>query len=307
MLTVVAPGPFTTVQDQGRPGYAAIGVGPAGAFDRSALALANRLVGNAEYAAGLEVLAGGLRLTTDRAIEVAVTGAQGPITAGTAASGRNSVFRLPPGVELVIGPPTSGLRSYLAVRGGIAVATTLESRSWDSLAQLGPPPLAAGDQLPIGTAIISDPVVAIAPVTALAAEVVTLRLIPGPRADWFDPAAWQVLASGDLQVSPRSDRVGIRLQGTPLSRSTAYQERSLPSEGLVRGAVEVPPDGQPIILGADHPTTGGYPVIGVISADDTDRCGQLVPGQPVRLLPDATPPQPSDSGRYLGHRLTIGR
>ena len=290
MLTVVAPGPFTTVQDQGRPGYAAIGVGPAGAFDRSALALANRLVGNAEYAAGLEVLTGGLRLTTDRAIEVAVTGAQGPVTAGTAASGRNSVFGMLPGAELAIGPPTSGLRSYLAVRGGIAVATTLGSRSWDSLAHLGPPPLVAGAQLPIGTAIAGDPIVASAPVPSPATEVVTLHLTPGPRADWFDPAAWQVLASGDLQVSPRIDRVGVRLQGTPLPRAAAYRDRSLPSEGLVRGAVEVPPDGQPIILGADHPTTGGYPVIGVITADDTDRCGQLVPGQPVRLLPDAISP-----------------
>lgn len=291
MLTVLDPGPLTTVQDQGRPGYAAIGVGPAGAFDRSALALANRLVGNAEYAAGLESLAGGLRLTTDRAIEVAVTGAQGPVTAGTAASGRNSVFQLRPGAELVIGPPTSGLRSYLAVRGGIAVASTLQSRSWDSLAHLGPAPLAAGDQLPIGTAIVSDPVVATAPVTVLATEVVTLHLIPGPRADWFATEAWQALASGDLQVSPRSDRVGIRLQGPRLSRAAAYRDRSLPSEGLVRGAVEVPPDGQPIILGADHPTTGGYPVIGVITADDSDRCAQLVPGQPVRLLPEpVTPP-----------------
>ena len=186
----------------------------------------------------------------------------------------------------MIGPPTSGLRSYLAVRGGIAVASTLQSRSWDSLAHLGPAPLAAGDQLPIGTAIASDPVVATAPVTALATEVVTLHLIPGPRADWFATEAWQALASGDMQVSPHSDRVGIRLQGPRLSRATAHEGRSLPSEGLVRGAVEVPPDGQPIILGADHPTTGGYPVIGVIAADDSDRCAQLVPGQQVRLLPE---------------------
>lgn len=291
MLTVIAPGPLTTVQDRGRPGYAAIGISPAGAFDQSALALANRLVGNAEQAAGLETVAGGLRLTTDRPVEVAVTGAQGPVTAGPAASGRNSVFVLAPGVELAIGAPLTGLRSYVAVRGGITVPAVMGSRSWDSLARLGPLPLEAGQHLPIGTAVVDDPIVATAPVTPPASGAVTLSLIPGPRADWFADAAWQVLASGDLRVSSRSDRVGIRLEGGTLHRAAAHQDRSLPSEGLVRGAVEVPPDGRPIILGADHPTTGGYPVIGVIPAGDTDRCGQLVPGQSLRLrrLPTRPP------------------
>ena len=182
--------------------------------------------------------------------------------AGNSASGRNSVFSLHPGLELVIGPAVKGMRSYVAVRGGIAVPTTLGSRSWDSLAQLGPAPLASGDQLAIGTAIDQPPTVVSAPVAPPHSGDVTLSLIPGPRADWFEEVAWQMLAGGDLRVSSRSDRVGIRLDGDVLPRSAAYRDRSLPSEGLVRGAVEVPPDGHPIILGADHPTTGGYPVIG---------------------------------------------
>ncbi|RBY89431.1 biotin-dependent carboxyltransferase family protein [Blastococcus sp. TF02A-30] len=279
MLTVLATGPLTTVQDRGRPGWAAIGVTRSGAADADAAALANRLVGNQADAAVLEATAGGLRLRAERFLLVAVTGAPVPV----AFDGRPAPFAAPttlrPGAVLALGTPPRGLRSYLAVRGGIDVPPVLGSRSTDTLSGLGPAPLAVGDRLPVGAVSGAEPVVDVAPVGG-PAEHPVLRVLPGPRADWLAPGAWTALTSSAWRVGQDSDRVGLRLSGPVLPRERTGE---LPSEGLVPGAVQVPPDGAPVLFLADHPVTGGYPVLAVVRTADLPAAGQLRPGDVVRF------------------------
>lgn len=279
MLAVLAPGPLTTVQDLGRPGHAAIGVTRSGAADTAAAGLANRLVGNRPEAALLEVTAGGLRLRAGRTVLVAVTGAPLPV----AVDGRPAPFAapmtLPPGAVLSLGTPWAGLRSYLAVRGGIDVPPVLGSRSTDTLSGLGPPPLTAGTLLPVGDLAADEPVVDVAPVGPPPDRPV-LRVLPGPRRDWLDDAAWAALTTQEWAVAADSDRVGLRLTGPRLARA---REGELPSEGLVAGAVQVPPDGAPVLFLADHPVTGGYPVLAVVVTADLPLAAQLRPGDGVRF------------------------
>jgi biotin-dependent carboxylase-like uncharacterized protein len=281
VLIVVDPGPLATVQDRGRPGWASIGVTASGAADRSAAALANRLVGNDPAAAVVEVTAGGLRVRAERTLLVAVTGAPVPVTAGGRAAPFNAPLTLPPGAVLALGRPAVGLRSYLAVRGGVDLPPVLGSRSTDTLSGLGPPPLRAGDRLPVGTLAGDEPVVDVAAVRPPSAWPV-LRVRPGPRRDWLEPAAWTALTGTGWTVTADSDRVGLRLAGPPLRRA---QEGELPSEGLVPGALQVPPDGAPLLFLADHPVTGGYPVLAVVAAADLPAAAQLRPGDVVRFRP----------------------
>ncbi|MEU9578654.1 biotin-dependent carboxyltransferase family protein [Streptomyces chilikensis] len=277
-LEVLAAGPLATVQDLGRPGLAAVGVGLSGAADRGSLRLANRLVGNEEGAAGVEATFGGLSVRALRAVTVAVTGAVCPLTVGA----MNSVVHLAAGQRLTLGTPTAGLRSYLAVRGGIAVPAVLGSRSHDVLAGLGPAPLAAGDVLPAGPPPAAPPCVDLAPVAAVPPErgEVVLRVRPGPRDDWFAPGAVRELLSAAWTVGAASDRVGMRLDGPALPRAV---EGELPSEGMVPGALQVPPGGRPVLFLADHPVTGGYPVIAVVLRDDLDHAAQARPGSTLRF------------------------
>lgn len=286
-LTVILAGPLTLVQDRGRPGLGFLGMGSAGAMDRAALALANRLVGNHADAAGLEILLGGTALRADTATWFAVTGAWGSVTIDGEPVDPHRATLLAPGALLTFGPAEHGIRYYLAVRGGIDVPPVLGSRSRDTLAALGPAPLADGQVIAVGPEP-ADPVppVDLVPVTAPPLGPVTLELRPGPRADWFTDAAWQSLfgagvdGGGGWRVSPRSDRSGIRLDGPPLERTDA---RELPSEGMLPGAIQVSPDGAPTILAVDHPVTGGYPVIAVVTDASLDALAQLRPGQPVRF------------------------
>lgn len=283
LLEVLEPGPLALVQDAGRPGHAGMGVGASGAMDRAALALANRLVGNPEAAAGLELLFGGLRARfTDRGW-IALAGAWAPATIGERRVEPHTATVVEPGDELRIGTPAAGVRCVLAIRGGLAVPPVLGSRSRDTLAALGPAPLAPGDRLPIG-AEPSQPVPAVdlVPVDPPPTGRVDLAIRPGPRRDWFDDGAWRALATADWTVSPRSDRTGIRLEGPALERRASGE---LPSEGMLPGAIQVSPDGAPTILGPDHPVTGGYPVIAVVTDASLDALAQLRPGQPVRLVP----------------------
>ena len=279
MLTVLAPGPLTTVQDLGRPLWASIGVTRSGAADRGSAALANRLVGNEAAAAVLEVTAGGLRVRAGRTLLVAVTGAPAPVTVDGRAAPFDAPLTLRPGQVLLLGVPPVGLRSYLAVRGGIDVPPVLGSRSTDTLSGLGPAPLRAGDALPVGSLAGAEPVVDVAPVRAPSAEPV-LRVLPGPRRDWLAAGAWTALTSGRWAVTADSDRVGLRLAGTELARARTGE---LPSEGLVPGAVQVPPDGSPVLFLADHPVTGGYPVLAVVVTADLPAAAQLRPGDRVRF------------------------
>lgn len=278
MIEVVAAGPRTLVQDLGRPGWAQYGVGPSGAFDRGALRLANRLVGNREDAAGLEALGGGLVLRGLAPVVVSVTGADGPLSVSGRAADRRAPLHLAAGDELALGHPSAGLRAYVAVRGGLAAARVFGSASTDTLAGLGPAPLAPGDRLALGSAGAGHPHVDHAPTRSADGP---LRLMPGPRDDWFADGALDLLLATAWTVTPRSDRIGVRLDGPALARRADRGE--LPSEPVVTGALQVPPDGRPVLLGPDRPTTGGYPVIGVVVDDDLDRAAQLAPGDSVRF------------------------
>ncbi len=277
MLTVLAPGPLTTVQDRGRPGLAGIGVGRSGAADRASAALANRLVGNDPAAAVLEATLGGLALRADADLVVVTTGARCPGSPVHAAPGL-----LRTGTTLALGVPATGLRTYVAVRGGIAVEPVLGSRSTDLLAGLGPPALRPGDVLPVGAPTGPMPGVDVAPVPDPPGGEVTVRLLPGPRGDWLTPSALEALGTAAWTVTAESNRIGLRLDGPPLQRRVSGE---LPSEGLVRGALQVPPSGGPVLFLADAPVTGGYPVAGYVADDDVDRCAQLRPGQALRLRP----------------------
>ncbi|SDE27662.1 5-oxoprolinase subunit C family protein [Auraticoccus monumenti] len=282
-LTVLAPGALTTVQDLGRPGWWRSGVGVSGALDRGACRLANRLVGNPEDAAVLENLGGGLALRATRTLLVAVTGAGTVLRVdGRPRSWSGAVTTVPAGSELSLDVPRSGLRCCLAVRGGIDVAPVLGSRSRDTLAALGPPPLEVGQRLPVGVPAGPWPVLDSVPLPT--GDLRRVRARPGPRADWFrDP---DVLLTTCWRVSTCSDRVGLRLEpaGGALPRRVD-PGRELPSEGIALGSVQVPPDGRPAVMLADHPVTGGYPVLATVLDADVDRLAQARPGDVIGFVP----------------------
>lgn len=282
---VVEPGALTLVQDLGRPGLGALGVSGSGAFDRAAHRLANRLVGNNEGAAGLEVLLGGLTLALPAGTWFAVTGAEGPVTLdGAPVPTRHAARANRDGALLSISAAEHGLRFSVAVRGGLDIEPLLGSRSRDTLAALGPEPLSADTLLPLGTAVAGPiPAVDLIPVDAPPDGPTELPVRPGPRRDWFTDAAWDRMLETEWTVSPRSDRTGVRLQGPALEREHDAVGRELPSEGMLPGSIQVSPDGAPTVLGPDHPVTGGYPVIAVVTDEGLDRLAQLRPGQTVRL------------------------
>lgn len=335
VLTVTDPGLLTLVQDLGRPGRGDLGVTGSGAADAPSARQANRLVGNPEGAPVLETLLGGLRLTALEPSVLALTGAIGraTIVAPSPEEGRDRAvrtgtpFALYPGETLQIGAPETGLRGYVGIRGPLAVDPVLGSAATDTLSGLGPAPLAAGDTLRVAapTPVVSPtplapttvaPTSAAAPgrpaavghpeppVTALPApgETVTLRATAGPRADWFGPdraAGAATLAARSWMIGPDSDRVGARLitDGEPLVRTRGGE---LASEGMVPGAVQVPPDGLPVVFLADHPVSGGYPVVAVVEPADLPLAAQLPPGTPVRFRIVQHPIPGPTSGRIPG-------
>ncbi|MFD8492364.1 biotin-dependent carboxyltransferase family protein [Amycolatopsis sp. NPDC059657] len=276
---VLAPGPQTTVQDLGRPGLAALGVGRAGAADRASLRLANRLVGNPESHAALEVTFGGLRVRFSEDTWVAVTGAACVVRGGRS-PGLGVPILVRAGEDFSLDAPSQGLRNYVAVRGGVEVAPVLGSRSTDTLAKLGPPALTAGMTVPIGRGTLAFPAVDLAPQRAFPDQLV-LHVTPGPRWDWFVPGTLAQLASAPFQVTSDVSRVGVRLAGPSLVRAN---DAELPPEAAVPGALQVPPAGNPILFLADHPVTGGYPVVAVVDEADVDLAAQARPGQSVRFV-----------------------
>ncbi|WP_382305598.1 biotin-dependent carboxyltransferase family protein [Herbiconiux sp. UC225_62] len=360
---VLTTGPLALLQDEGRPGYAHLGVTASGAADRGAYAAANRLVGNEPGAAAIEVVFGGLELRALRTILVSLTGAPavatvtefarsgrhsrvagpgvsapvaaGGVSDGTSSGGGDSArgddapsqrgpaggggapravdastvvdvvdaarrirrtvvnpagtsFAVFAGDTIALGPPESGLRSYLAVRGGFAGERVLGSRSSDVLSGLGPAPLRVGEVLDIagdeqggsgdwpGTTLIPPPLPRSGPAT--------LAISRGPRDDWFGDAGWHGLLDAAWTVGTDSNRVGVRLtaDGAAIQRAPGHGGE-LPSEGMVVGAVQIPPSGQPVAFLRDHPVTGGYPVIGVLTEAALDRAAQLRPGDLVRF------------------------
>jgi biotin-dependent carboxylase-like uncharacterized protein len=276
-LTVVQPGPLALLQDLGRPGLAHLGVSPSGAADRYALKLANRLVGNEESAAAIEVTFGGLRVTVGQLTWVVVTGAPTQLVVNETPTSSHNTIALQPGDQLQVDPPPQGLRNYLAVRGGLKTAYTLGSRSTDVLSGLGPEPLRAGQVLLIGKPRDPLPDTSLAPPNQPAKS---LPLWPGPRRDWFTGRSWRRLVESAWTVTADCNRVGVRLGGPRLTRRIGTE---LPSEGLLRGAIQVPPSGLPLIFLADHPVTGGYPVIAILAERARDHAAQLKPGDKVRF------------------------
>jgi biotin-dependent carboxylase-like uncharacterized protein len=286
-------GLLTTVQDAGRPGLAHLGVPPSGFLDAPAARLANRLVGNPEDAAVLETTGSGplLRLR-GTGVVVSVTGAPAPVLVDSRAADQHASFLVQPGQLLQIGRPTSGLRCYLAARGGFALPAVLGSRSTDLLSGLGPAVVAAGQWLPVGAGSAGPVPAADGVAFADVAAEPVIGVHPGPSDEWFTPKALQLLGSAAWTVDPASSRVGLRLTGPVLERRRSGE---LAPEGMVTGAIQVPPNGLPVLLLADHPTTGGYPVIAVAREADLHHAAQAAPGTAVRfrLLANPEPPRTS--------------
>jgi biotin-dependent carboxylase-like uncharacterized protein len=293
---------LTLVEDLGRPGHADIGVTSGGALDRGALRLANRLLGNDEGAAGLEILFGGFTARLPADCWFAVTGAWGAITLDGTAVDPNIATAAGAGAVLRIGSATRGVRFYLAVRGGVAADAVLGSRSTDLLSSLGPATVAAGDRLPLGIEAAGPiPLLDFIAVEPPGDALITVRAHPGPRSDWFTHDAVDAFFEREWAVSAASNRIGTRLEPVrraahglePVRRAAHVAGRSpepavilerriageLPSEPMVAGAVQVSPDGLPTVLLADHPVTGGYPVIAVVADRSLDVFAQLRPGQ----------------------------
>lgn len=269
---VVEGGLLTTVQDRGRPGYAHLGVPRAGALDQGASALANRLVGNDDHCAVLETTLTGCALRARGTQVVAITGAFADVEVDGRRMPWGTRLVVPDGGVLRVGPAVHGARSLIAVAGGFAADVVLGSRSHDTLSGIGPPPLEAGAWVPVGApgAISVDDVVEV-PFRPPARQI---RLMPGPQTDWIDARA---LSGTTWRVSSQSNRIGLRLEGAALVRRSG----EVPSFGMVVGAVQLPPSGQPIVLLADHATTGGYPVIALVVLEDLDACAQWRPGDEI--------------------------
>lgn len=290
-LQVRATGLLTVFQDLGRHGQAGQGVSASGALDATALKAANRLVGNASDAAALETVGGGLQLRSMGENVVAVTGADADLTVTTAEGRRWPVSRyeavaLADGDTLAVGQPRAGARCYVAVRGGYAEAPVMGSCATDTLAQVGPAPIAVGDCLAVlpahGPLVVAAPELPPADLPTLERDVV-LDVVMGPRTDWFTPEAVARLSAQRWQVTAQSNRVGLRLAGdVPLDRAITGE---LPSEGTAVGALQVPPSGQPVLFLADHPLTGGYPVIGCVAPHHLSRTGQIPVGAWLRFNP----------------------
>ncbi len=288
-LEVLATGPLVLVEDLGRRGLADAGVPRAGAADMAAYLLGLRLVGHllgpaahdrAQPPASLEVVLGGVVARAHGDLLLAITGAPCPASVEGRPVPHAAPFALRDGQVLTLDRAPSGLRTYVAVRGGVDVPPVLGSRSSDTLSGLGPV-VAAGNVLPVGEPPQRFPVTDLAPLPqSEVGTAVVLEMARGPRADWCDLSA---LTTTPWTVSPRSSRVGIRLQGKQIGRRRGMEGRELPSEGLVPGAVQVPSGGEPVVFLADHPVTGGYPVVAVLTTDAIGRAAQVRPGDEVRL------------------------
>ena len=264
-LRIVQVGFATTVQDHGRMGLAHLGVPTGGAVDRRTHDLMNRLVGNAPGAATIETM-GALIVEALRPVVVASSTDASRQTVGA-------------GTHIRIDAPPGAVWAYLAVRGGIAVDDVLGSRSQDTLGGVGPPALAAGAALAVGpdpgTPLDADH----APPRSAAD--VRVRVWDGPQHDWFIGGT-QCLIRRPWRVTSELSRVGVRLEGGAFDVSTRSQDQ-MPSIGLTAGAVQVTPSGEPIVMLANHPTTGGYPVIAVVEPDDLPDLVQCRPGASVRF------------------------
>lgn len=277
-IRVLRPGLLTTVQDLGRWGYQAIGVPVAGPMDWFSHRLANMAVGNAETAATLEITLIGPDLVFDVAATIAICGAEFEIAVDGRQITMDAAVQVPSGARVVFGRRRRGARAYLAVAGGVLTPPVLGSRATHLVSGMGGHEgraLVAGDRLPIAPPAREVPVTRASGLTLPAAGRARLRLLPGPQVEWFDQQALAVLTSVSFRISPRSNRMGYRLEGPPLARAT---EGEPISEPLAMGVIQVPSAGEPILLMADRQTAGGYPKIAVVISADLPIAAQLAPG-----------------------------
>ncbi|MFP5409683.1 MAG: biotin-dependent carboxyltransferase family protein [Gammaproteobacteria bacterium] len=282
MIEVRQAGLCDLVMDLGRPGHGAQGVPAGGAADPAALAAANRLVGNDPDAAALEIVLAGPDLAFPAGAVAALAGARFDAARSSGVPvAWNETLVLAAGETLTLGAAVAGARCWLAVRGGLAVDPVLGSRStflpggWGGLAGRA---LQSGDRLPVGP-VTGEVRLLRAQAPAIKREA-PLRVVAGPQIGGFDDAGLAAFFGGSFRVDPASDRRGLRLTG-PRVR---HAQPELPSQGVLPGAIQVPPDGQPIVLGWDGPVTGGYPVIATVIGVDLPRLAQLRPGDAVRFV-----------------------
>jgi KipI family sensor histidine kinase inhibitor len=283
-LEVLQPGMFTTVQDLGRWGYQDLGVPVAGAMDAEACRCSNLAVGNQPDAAVLEVTVVGPELRFEMEVDVAVTGADLSPTIDGDEIPRGRAVHAGAGAILQFGERRAGARAYVAFDGGVDVPLVLGSRSTcvrSVLGGLSGRPLQGGDRVPLGKASSGQPVVV--GLNSLPVSGARLRIVPGPQVDVFASDALTALFSTRFTVTSQSDRMGYRLAGSPLPGTSSMGV--MISDTTFVGALQVPPSGEPILLLADRPTTGGYPQIGVIASADLDKAAQLVPGDWIEFIP----------------------
>jgi biotin-dependent carboxylase-like uncharacterized protein len=311
VLEVLTEGLLTLVEDEGRQGVAHLGVPRGGAADAESHWLANRLVGNPSGSAALEITGRGPTLRCLDEVFVAVVGGDVAVTVDGRRVPSGAVLPLAAGQVLALGATPSALRAVLAVSGGVAAPPLLGSCCTDTLSWTGPAPLTAGATVRAGeaTAALGGH---LEPTLAPAGDVVRLRVLAGPHAEWFGPAVLDDVAQLSFDVAADSNRVGIRL----LPRGPAAIARragELASMGMVAGAVQVPPDGRPVVLGPDHATLGGYPAVATVIGADLSLLGRLRPGDPVRLVP-VTPAEAAGAWRarrswrrraVVGHYPTV--
>lgn len=286
LLKILRPGPLSTIQDLGRSGYGQYGIPTAGAMDAWALQVANLLVGNPRYATGLEMTLKGIKAEVLARTSLCITGGSGINTLNGRAIDNWWTFIVEPGDILDLGVITHGCRAYLSVSGELDVPKVLGSSSTYLPALLGG---LNGKALSRDDLLSCQPISKRSPPRRLSAnliphysDVCTLRIVPGLHRELFPPETLNLFYSTVYKVTAQSNRMGYRLQGHALSPE---KSAALVSDTVVFGAIQVPPDGQPIILAADHQTTGGYPVIGVVSSVDFSALAQLRPGQRIRFRP----------------------
>jgi antagonist of KipI len=284
VIRVQAPGLLTTVQDLGRGGFGPLGVSPSGAADPISLRLGNRLVANAEGAAGLEMTLLGGTFSFPNGVILALTGSDFGATLDGAVVDPWTSIDILTGQTLRVGPARSGARCYLCVHGGIAVKPFLGSASTHILSGLGGfegRALRKGDVLNIGSATGSfrRRTIASQALDRLAPRK-TLRVTPGPQSSWFSDSSLRSFYSGTYRVGEQSNRMGLRLEGAPMKQSSGGE---MITEGVSLGAVQVPHGGLPIILFVEQQTTGGYPKIANVISADIHRVGQLRPRDEIRF------------------------
>jgi len=283
MIRIVEPGALTTVQDLGRPGHLRYGIPPSGPVDHAAFVVANRLVGNADGAAGLECTVLGPRFEAEQACAIAVTGAAMPLTVNGAEAPAWTTLTLKPGDVVRLGAARAGVRAYVAFSGGLDVPPVLGSRSTYVRGRLGgldgralrkedrlhgvpaPPPPLRRARARVIPDLGRDP---------------EIRVVLGPQADRFTDEGLRTFLGSEYEMLPQSDRMGARLKGPRIAHTRGHD---IISDGIALGSIQVPGDGQPIALLVDRQSTGGYTKVATVGSFDIGRLGQVKPGHRLRF------------------------